>query len=56
MVATMAEYLDDKTILKKLPWIDIDEVDSILHNRDLENQNRFDGDGKDKTEEDDTQV
>lgn len=60
MVATMAEYLDDKTILKKLPWIDIDEVDSILHNRDLENQNRFDGEHKtdktDKTEEDDTQV
>lgn len=36
MIMEAAEYLDDETILKKLPWITFDEVLHILANRDAE--------------------
>lgn len=34
MVLTAANYLDDETILKKLPWLTQEEVEEILKNRD----------------------
>lgn len=34
MVMLAAQYLDDQTILEKLPWITVDEIDGILANRD----------------------
>jgi len=34
MVMLAANYLDDETVLKKLPFITVDEVDGILANRD----------------------
>lgn len=40
MVLTAAEWLDEETILKKLPWITVDEVDEILRRRDEEAASR----------------
>lgn len=36
MVMLAAQYLDDETILQKLPWITVDEVQSILARKDAE--------------------
>jgi hypothetical protein len=41
MVMLEAQYLDDETILQKLPNISVDEVAGILHRKGLENQSRF---------------
>lgn len=41
MVITAAPYLDDQTILEKLPWISVDEVDDILARKDGESFSRF---------------
>lgn len=41
MVIAAAPHLDDQTILEKLPWISVDEVDDILARRDGENFGRF---------------
>ena len=41
MVMLAASELDDRTILEKLPWITVDEVDDILARKDLESYNRF---------------
>jgi len=41
MVMMEAQYLDDETILKKLPNITVDEVAEILERKGLENQDRF---------------
>lgn len=41
MVLSAAEYLDDKTILRKLPWIAVDEVEDILERRVKEEAARF---------------
>lgn len=41
MVMMAASELDDRTILEKLPWITVDEVDDILARKDLESYNRF---------------
>lgn len=41
MIMMEANYLDDETILKKLPNITIDEVESILQKRDEETAERF---------------
>jgi len=42
MIISAAQYLDDQTILEKLPWISVDEVDSILARKDEETFDRFD--------------
>lgn len=42
MVLSAAEYLDDETVLKKLPFINIDEVEDILIKKDKEEAGRFD--------------
>lgn len=41
MVMLAANLLDPQTILEKLPWITVDEVDSILQRTALEAQRRF---------------
>lgn len=41
MVLSAAEYLDDETILQKLPFITVDEIYSILAKKEQENTDRF---------------
>lgn len=41
MILSAAEYLDDETILKHLPFLNIDEVDAILKNITKEEAERF---------------
>lgn len=55
MVLAAAEYLDDETVLRKLPWITVDEIPQILERRTNEEAGRFTeretgGDGNDKIE------
>lgn len=42
MVMSAAQYLDPQTILEKLPWITVDEIDGILARTDAASMNRFD--------------
>ena len=42
MVLSAAEYLDQQTILQKLPFVTVDEVQDILARRDAEGQDRLD--------------
>jgi hypothetical protein len=42
MVLSAANYLDDETILRKLPFITVDEVMEILNRVNQESTNRFD--------------
>lgn len=51
MVLSAADYLDDETILKKLPFITVDEVAHILANKDSESMSRFDAAGGESTPE-----
>lgn len=41
MVLAAAQYLDDETILKHLPFISVDEIKEILDNKTREEANRF---------------
>lgn len=41
MVLSAAQFLDDETILNLLPFLNIDQVDSILEKRDKEELDRF---------------
>lgn len=41
MILSAAEYLDDETILTKLPFISIDEVANILLKKQQESEDRF---------------
>ena len=41
MVLAAAQYLDDETILKHLPFLNIDEIDEILLRRDKEEASRY---------------
>lgn len=41
MVMLAAEVLDTETILRKLPWITVDEVEDILARKDVESDKRF---------------
>lgn len=41
MVLSAAEYLDQETILNKLPFVTIDEVKEILSRKDSEDMDRF---------------
>ena len=41
MVLAAAQYLDDETILKHLPFLNIDEIDNILLRRDKEEADRY---------------
>jgi len=42
MVLSAAEYLDDETVLSKLPFITVDEVADILLKKQQESEGRFD--------------
>ena len=41
MVLSASDYLDEETVLQKLPFISTDEVSGILARKDLENESRF---------------
>lgn len=41
MVLAASEYLDDETILKHLPFLNIDEIDEILMRKNKEEADRF---------------
>ena len=41
MVLMAAQYLDEETLLNKLPWLTSDEVQEILKRKDSESLNRF---------------
>lgn len=41
MVLSAADYLDEETILQKLPFVTVDEVSSILAKKDQENADRY---------------
>lgn len=41
MVLAAAQYLDDETILKHLPFLNIDEIDEILERKEKEEAERF---------------
>lgn len=41
MILSAAQYLDDETVLKYLPFLNIDEVQDILKKRDKEEQSRY---------------
>lgn len=41
MVLAAAQFLDDETILKHLPFLNIDEIDEILKRKDAEEADRF---------------
>lgn len=45
MVLAAAAYLDDETVLRKLPWISVDEIDEIMQRRIGEDMARFGGQG-----------
>ena len=49
MILAAAQYLDDETVLKHLPFLSVDEVSDILKNRDQEESDRY----ADREEEDD---
>lgn len=41
MVLSAAEYLDEETVLNKLPFVTVDEVQEILKRKDSEDMDRF---------------
>lgn len=41
MVMSAADVLDDETILNKLPWLTVDDIDGILKRKDAEDSARF---------------
>ena len=45
MVLLAADYLDDETILSKLPFITVDEISNVLMKKDSENFGRFEPEG-----------
>lgn len=51
MVVSAANWLDDQTILEKLPFISVDEVDDILARKDGESFSRFEDMQTDEEEE-----
>ena len=51
MILQAAQYLDDETILKHLPFLNIDEVDEILKKVDQEEMNRFEDNVENTQEE-----
>lgn len=51
MILSAANYLDDETVLSKLPFINVDEIMQILAKRDVEEQSRFEQDEEEEDEE-----
>ena len=48
MVLSAAEYLDDETVLNKLPFVTVDEVAKILEKKKQEAENRYSDDEIDR--------
>lgn len=46
MILSAADYLDDETILRKLPFITVDEVMEILNRKNEESDDRFEDGGE----------
>ena len=44
MILSAAEYLDDETILNKLPFVSVDEVTEILLRKEQDSEDRFEED------------
>ena len=42
MILSAAEYLDEETILKKLPFVSVDEIENIIANKSREEMGRYD--------------
>lgn len=53
MILSAADYLDDETVLRKLPFINVDEVVQILAKKDVEDQSRFEEDEEEDTSSED---
>lgn len=51
MVLSAADYLDDETILSKLPFITVDEIYKILSNKDAEDQETFSEEDEEEIED-----
>jgi len=51
MILSAGQYLDDETILKHLPFLNIDEIDKILMRRDEEEAARYANEYEDTNEE-----
>src|SRR5574344_965035 len=51
MVLQAAIYLDEQTVLEKLPWLTPDEVQTVLDRKDGEDMGRFNQAGTEPTEE-----
>ena len=41
MVMLTANYLDEETLLNKLPFLSVDEVQKVLANKDIEMNDRM---------------
>lgn len=52
MILSAGEYLDDETILKHLPFLNIDEIDGIIKRKDKEEADRFADTDDDDIEDD----
>lgn len=53
MILSVADYLDDETILSKLPFISVDEISKILIKKDQTELNRFENESNEPNEDDD---
>lgn len=51
MVLQAATYLDERTVLEKLPWLTPDEVQTVLDRKDGEDMERFNQEETEPTEE-----
>lgn len=50
MILSCADYLDDETILSKLPFISVDEITNILARKDQADFDRFENGGDNKND------
>ena len=51
MVASVAQFLDDETILNKLPWITVDEVPEIIERKAKEGMSAYSKSARNAKEE-----
>lgn len=50
MILSASQYLDDETILQKLPFISVDEISGILARKDVQSEERFEKGGEESDE------
>lgn len=56
MIMLAAQYLDPETILKKLPFISVDEVDTILNKLDKASDERFNEENEEQEEQEEEET